>query len=238
MEKGILDISELTVCGGFQEVVNKNHGFNKWILNPFNISLLVEPIRYNKKKVCQATGMSYSELNQFLSSHNFDANEKFLEYSAIEALEKWYLKKLKRYVKNGLFEEDGTEAKVVFLKFCNKYRRKGHKDVKSWKDIDEDSVLQDFLNQCMGVLPFETLSNGKQSLFACIYSTYLFHTRFRLVRHFSIFLSIITFLISHRYHIFTTDSDSNSDATVEFDNPMLNLPQSLVPYGLASLAKP
>ena len=84
----------------------------------FNLSLFVTtPIRFNKKRICQATGMSYSELNLFLEKHGFNVNGKSIEYDALEVLEKWYLKKLKRYLRNGLSTEDGTEEKVVFAIF-------------------------------------------------------------------------------------------------------------------------
>lgn len=201
----------------------------------FNLSLFVTtPIRFNKKRICQATGMSYSELNLFLEKHGFNVNGKSIEYDALEVLEKWYLKKLKRYLRNGLSTEDGTEEKVVFAIFCKKYKKADHKAVKSWKDIDEERVLRDFRNECEGVAPSEPYCDSKQTLFAAIYASYLFHTRYRITRHTTLSESIISFVISHRYQIFITEGDSNADENVVFRNLLFNLPRSTMTYGLTS----
>ena len=193
-----------------------------------------EYIIYNKKKICRATGMSYSEINHFLARHGFKTDGKFIEHESMEALEKWYLKKLKRYVRNGLHAEDGTVDKLLFLEFCEKYKKQGHETVKSWNDIDEERVLEDFRNECTGAVTAEPFQDEKSSLFAALYSSILFHIKLRIARHSTLSNFIISFIISHRYHIFTTEADSNAVTTKEIKNLMLNLPRGVVPYGLAS----
>ena len=217
-----------------EDAMSEQFGFFQRIRPVFDITIIAEPIRYNKKKICRATGMSYSDLNHFLAKHGFNADSKYIEYDAMEALEKWYLKKLKRYLKNGISSEDGTEERIIFAEFCRKYKKAGRKAVKSWKDIDEERVLRDFRDECEGIAPSEPYFDGKQTLFAAIYASYLFHTRCRITKHTTLSESIISFIISHRYHIFTTEGDSNADVNIVFSNLLFNLPRIAKTYGLAS----
>lgn len=221
-----------------ESIIDSEQDFNSWFLNDRLLNLLYVPIiryRYNIRKVCQATGMSYSELEKFLVSHKYNTDGKYIDHEAMEALEKWYLKKLKRYVRNGLHAEDGTDDKLLFLEFCKKYKKQGHETVKSWNDIDEERVLEDFRNECTGAVTAEPFQDEKSSLFAEIYSSILFHIKLRIARHSTLSNFIISFIISHRYHIFTTEADSNNaETTKEINKQMLNLPRSVVPYGLAS----
>jgi len=218
-----------------EEAMSERKGIFQRILAAFDLTLIVTtPIRFNKKRICRATGMSYSELNHFLTKHGYDADGKSIEFEALEVLEKWYLKKLKRYLRNGLSAEEGTAETIVFAEFCRKYKKADHKVVKSWKDIDEERVLRDFRNECEGVAPSEPFYDGKHTIFAAIYASYLFHTRCRISKHISLAESIISFIISHRYHIFITEDDSNADENIVFRNLLLNPPRSAMSYGLAS----
>lgn len=215
--------------------MNERQRIFQGVLVAFDLTLIVTtPVRYNKKRICRATGMSYSELNHFLAKHGYYADGKYIEYEALEALEKWYLKKLKRYLRNGLSAEEGTEEKVVFAEFCRKYKKADRKAVKSWKDIDEERVLRDFCDECEGVAPSEPFNDGKQTLFATIYASFLFHTRCRTTKYISLAESIISFIISHRYHIFITEDDANVDENIAFRFLLFNPPRSVIAYGLAS----
>ena len=220
----------------FESIINSEYNLNPWILNDSLLNIVCIPVkyRYNKRKVCQATGMNYSDLEKFLVTHKLNNNEKYLDHEAMEALEKWYLKKLKRFVRNGLHAEDGTDDKLLFHDFCKKYKKKGHKTVKSWNDIDEERVLDDFWKECTGAVTTEPFHNDKCSLFSAIYSSILFHIKLRIARHSTNSIFIISFIISHRYHIFTTEADSNAETTIEFNKQLFNLPKRVVPYGLAS----
>ncbi len=192
--------------------MSEQHAILQRNLAALELSLTVTtPIRYNKKRICVATGMSYTELNHFLAKHGFNADGKSIEYEAMEALEKWYLKKLKRFLRNGISTQDGAKEEGAFVEFCRKYKKVDSKTVNSWKDIDEERVLCDFRNECEGTSPSEPYFDGKQTLFAAIYATYLFHTRCRITRHTTLSESIIKFMISHRYHIFITEGDSYAD---------------------------
>lgn len=202
----------------------------------FDLTLIIiNPIRFNKKRICRATGMSYSELNLFLATHGFNTDGKSIEYDALEALEKWYLKKLKRYLRNCLSAEEGKKENVVFADFCRKYKKANRKEVKSWKDIDEERVLRDFHDECEGIAPIEPYHDGRQTIFASIYASYLFHTRCRETKHTTLSNFIISLIFSHRYHIFITEGDSCADNNIEFSRDLsFNPPRSAMSYGLAS----
>lgn len=216
------------------EVISEQLGSRRRICAVIDITIVSELIRYKKKRICRATGMSYSELNLFLAKHGFNADGKFIEHEAIEALEKWYLKKLKRYLRNGLSAESGAEEKAVFADFCKKYKKVDRKTVKSWKDIDEERVLRDFHDECEGITHSEPYCDDKQTLFAAIYASYLFHTQCRITKHTSLTGTVISFIISHRYHIFITEGDSNADENIVFWDLLFNPPRSAMAYGLAS----
>lgn len=207
-------------------------------LDLYDLVIASEPIHYNKKKVCRATGMSCFELNKLLTKHGFSEDSKYVSTDAMEVLEKWYFKKLKRYVRNGLAIENESADKALFVEFCIKYRKIGHDSVLSWRDIDEDRIRQDFRNECEGIISPEPFVYRKGTLFAAIYSSYLFRLRSHFSRHTTISESIISYIISHRYHIFTTEEDSNEDANyVKAIWPIsrwFNPPRSTPLYGLAS----
>ena len=207
-------------------------------LDLYDLVIVSKPIRYNTTKVCRATGMSFSELNKLLTQHGFSADSKYVSPDAMEVLEEWYLKKLKRYVRNGLALDNESADQALFVEFCIKYRKIGHDIVLSWRDIDEDRLRQDFRNECEGVISPEPFVYRKGTLFAAIYSSYLFRLRSHFSKHTTITESIISYIISHRYHIFTSEEGSNADENqtramlpiIQWLNP----PRSATKYGLAS----
>lgn len=219
----------------------KRKGLLGWIDEWLLSKSVIVPIGFNKRRVCHATGMSYNELNTFLEKHRFDSTGKVVSYEAIDVLEKWYIKKLKRYLRNALSSDLESEDKATFLEFCRRYRKQGIKEVKSWKDIDEELVLMEFRADCEGATPIVTplyCQSDPKSLFARIYKSYLFHTRFRATRRKSIVLSVLAFIISHHYHIFTTEADANAEATntvaIGLIKKWFNPPRHEILYGLAS----
>lgn len=219
----------------------KRRGLPGWIDEWLFANSIVVPLGFNKRKVCHATGMSYNELNAFLEKHRFDSTGKIVSYEAIEVLEKWYVKKLKRYLRNALSSDLESEEKATFLEFCRRYRKQGIKEVKSWKDIDEELILMEFRANCEGTAPsINSLYDQADAklLFARIYKSYLFHTRFRASKHRHLVLSVLAFIISHHYHIFTTEADANAEAAntiaVRLIKKWFNPPRLEIPYGLAS----
>ena len=219
----------------------KRKGFLSWIDEWLFTKSIVVPLGFNKRMVCHATGMSYNELNAFLEKHRFESTGKIVTYEALEVLEKWYIKKLKRYLRNALSTDLESEEKATFLEFCRRYRKQGIKEVKSWKDIDEELILMEFRANCEGAAPsINSLYDQADTklLFARIYKSYLFHTRFRASKHRHIALSVISFIISHHYHIFTTEADATTEATntvaIRLIKKWFNPPRRVILYGLAS----
>lgn len=171
-------------------------------------------VGFCKCRVCCATGMSYDEINSFLEKHRFNSTGKAIPYEAIPVLEQWYIKKLKRYLRNSLLVNLTPEDNATFLEFCHTYRKQGAKIVTSWKDIDEERILKQFRDDCEGVSHISTSTeSGSKLLFARILKSCLFHTRCRAARHSNSEHPVLVLIRSHHYHIFITEDAAESDMT-------------------------
>lgn len=220
---------------------NKSKRFLSWFENWDLASTVIVPLHYNKRRVRQVIGMSHSELDSFLESRESSTKGKYISYEALVALEKWYIKKLRRYLKNAISSKLESEERVTFIEFCRKYKKDGIQKVKSWRDIDENLILLEFWAECEGKAPNDSTpyeEDSSKSLFARIYSSFLFHTQYRSFRHRGVLHLVISFFISHRYHIFTTEGNADADKTnipIEWMvKQWLNPPRHIILYGLAT----
>ncbi len=220
---------------------NKGKRFLSWFEYWELARTVIVPIHYNKWRVCQATGMSHTELDFFLKSRKFSTDGKYITYEALVSLEKWYIKKLRRYLKNALSSKLESKDKVTFIEFCRRYKKDGTQEVRSWRDIDENLISLEFRAECDGQAPYTSVPYEEDcgySLLARIYSSFLFHTQYRSFRHRSYLHSVLSFLISHRYHIFTTEDNADADNTnIPFEwmvNKCYNPPRHIILYGLAT----
>jgi len=111
----------------------------------------IRPLSLDYDSICRATGMEYTELIAFLDSRKIAHSEFGIDFSALDALKEWYLKKMRRYLRNALAHglEPGNAEEVVFYEFCREYSKFGHQEVKSWNDIDEERLLEDFVSKCL-----------------------------------------------------------------------------------------
>lgn len=207
------------------------------------LEFIIEPRTLSKYAVCRATGMSYREIETFLNNRGISHSGDRIDYGALTELKDWYLKKMRRYVRNALakkWELDLKEA-ILFQDFCITYRKFGHYDVSSWDDIDEYRLLQDFEAKCLETLsPQDYKYVYINSLADRIHRSFLFHLRLKKPPKHRTRQSItyLSFILCNRYHIFTGEADSNANNTfVKANSPYLqwlNLPRSTAPYVLAS----
>lgn len=193
--------------------------------------------------VRRATGMSYREIKSFLDSKGLSYSGNRITYDALPELKEWYLKKMRRYVRNALVHglEPGSEEEFLFLEFCNNYHKLGHQDVKSWDDIDEFRLLQDFEVKCLDTNHLFDYDYWRDSsLLGRIHRSFLFHLRLRKAPKYKSVLSntYISFILCNRYHIFTGEADSNAVISDEKAaapcHLRINLPRRTAPYVLAS----
>ena len=201
------------------------------------------PFTINIHAVRRATGMSYREIKSFLDSKGLSYSGNRITYDALPELKEWYLKKMRRYVRNALVHglEPGSEEEFLFLEFCNNYHKLGHQDVKSWDDIDEFRLLQDFEAQCLDTNHLFDYDYWRDSsLLGRIHRSFLFHLRLRKAPKYKSVLSntYISFILCNRYHIFTGEADSNAVISDEKAaapcHLRINLPRRTAPYVLAS----
>lgn len=193
-----------------------------------------------------AAGMSYQEIVDFLDAKGIEHYRGKTSYEAVKALKEWYLKKMRRYVRNGLAHnlETGSVDEILFLQFCDGYRKPCHNDVRSWDDIDEFRLLQDFEAKCLSAFPALSLDFlGARSLLDRVQRSFLFHLRLKKTpKHNECRArTILSIILCNRYHIFTAEADSNVDATDNRallpDNFKLNLPRSASRHVFASWQK-
>lgn len=206
----------------------------------------IRPLSLDYDSICRASGMEYTELIAFLDSRKIAHSEFGIDFSALDALKEWYLKKMRRYLRNALAHglEPGSAEEVVFYEFCREYSKFGHQEVKSWNDIDEDRLLEDFVSKCLtDSFDCSRNHNSKHFLLDQIHKSYLFHLR--LKKPFKTIYcrvkTILSFILCNRYHIFTAEADSNVDTTdTTASRPVIfqfNPPRSAVRHVFASLAK-
>ncbi len=213
------------------------------------IAPLKDPRNYmsvSLRSLTRVTGMSYQELDDFLSSKGIGQNGLKTTYAAIVELKEWYLRKVQRYVRNGLAHkyQPGSPDAILFMQFCEEYRRFGHWEVRSWDDIDEFRLLQDFEAECLDDYPiFSIISREPASLLDRIHRSFLFRLRLKKTSNHNEcrVRTILSIILCNRYHIFTAEADSNVDTT-DFkamwpDIFMYYPPRSASRHVFASLAK-
>lgn len=176
-----------------------------------------------KSAVVRATGMSYTELNEFLETRGLAYTGSRISTKAIPELKKWYAGKMRRYVRNALAltlapdSEDG----ILFFQFCSRYLKHGHRAVKSWDDIDETRLLMDFMDACYAEHDYAvSIVCKKDDLLDRVHRCFLFSLRIKKVpKHsYSPAENTISFILSNRYHIFSGEADSNMGVTVHLAN--------------------
>ena len=182
-----------------------------------NFTIRLDDIRrgwfVNISALAYAAGMSHQEIVDFLNSKGIEHSRGKTNYDAVEALKDWYLKKMRRYVRNAIAQdwEPGSSDEILFLQFCNEYRRIGHNDVRSWDDIDEFRLLQDFEAKCLGVFPALSFElRGVNSILDKVHRSFLFHLRIKKPpKHNECRVrTILSIILCNRYHIFSAEADS------------------------------
>lgn len=225
----------------FEKLIESVIDHNVWA-NDVVISVQ-SPFTINIHAVRRATGMSYREIKSFLDSKGLSYSGNRITYDALPELKEWYLKKMRRYVRNALAHglEPWSEDEFLFLEFCNNYHKFGHHDVNSWDDIDEFLLLQDFEAKCLDANHLFDYDYWRDSsLLGRIHRSFLFHLRLRKAPKYKSVLSntYISFILCNRYHIFTGEADSNAVISDEKAaapcHLRINLPRRTAPYVLAS----
>ena len=168
--------------------------------------------------VVQAMGVNRNELTAFLDSKGICHTQEKIDYNALPDLKKWYLKKMRRYVRNSMLFglEPGSFDEITFFQFCDKFHKFGHEVVRSWDDIDEVLLLQDFETRCFGIVSLGIKERYTEGiLLDRVLKSFLFRLRIKKVPAKKLFQNktIISFILNNRYHIFTSEPDSFAEAT-------------------------
>lgn len=202
----------------------------------------VEPIGPSRASVLRATGMSLIELDSFLNANQIEHSGSRLGANAMPKLKEWYEGKMRRYVRNALNQElsVGDEDYIIFSQFCDKYLKDGIYEIKSWDDIDVNRLLMDFEGECYASYHCSPIEGSLENLFSKIHRSFLFHLGSnKLHKHRLIQVNrIISIILTHHYHIFTTEGDAYADIPKILAKwpvcKRFNPPRHAILYGLAS----
>lgn len=219
----------------------------EWISNFLDCFAIPEPdpLGPYKKSVLQATGMTTDELDSFLDARGIRHSRTRISAQAIDELKEWYVGKMRRYVRNAvaLKLEAGSDEDILFHEFCSKYHKSGHRDIRTWDDIDETKLLLDFEAACWGLYLPILPADHKGDLLNRIQRCYLFHLILKPTTKHCLyqFKTILSIILCNRYHIFTAEADLNADTTDHKAylpyKSKFNLPWSASRHVFASLAK-
>lgn len=190
----------------------------KWeVCFPESCLLYIEPCTIRKSAVLRATGMSSEQLEDFLESNKIYNTKNRISDNALPKLKEWYLKKMRRFVRNALSHdvEQGFEEQALFSLFCTTYRKAGHKEVNSWDDIDELRLIKYFEAMCLESVFLSLVSLRSDNLLDRIHRSFLFRLRLKKNPKYKSCRvnTIISFILCNRYHIFSSEADSFVDNT-------------------------
>lgn len=182
-----------------------------------SVLVAIEHCTIRKSAVLRATGMSSEQLEDFLESNNIYSTNNHISDNALPKLNEWYLKKMRRFVRNALSHdvEQGFEEQALFSLFCTTYRKAGHKEVNSWDDIDELRLIKYFEAMCLESDFLSLVSLRSDNLLDRIHRSFLFRLRLKKNPKYKSCRvnTIISFILCNRYHIFTSEADSFVDNT-------------------------
>lgn len=182
-----------------------------------SVIVAIEPCTIHKSAVLRATGMSSEQLEDFLESNNIYSTKNHISDNALPKLNEWYLKKMRRFVRNALSHdvEQGFEEQALFSVFCTTYHKAGHKEVNSWDDIDEFLLAKHFEEMCLEPDFYSLASLRSDNLLDRIHRSFLFRLRLKKNPKYKSCRvnTIISFILCNRYHIFTSEADSFVDNT-------------------------
>lgn len=197
----------------------------------------------NKHSLCSATGMSIKELNQFFDANQLEYSGSWVEYDALTKLKEWYLKKMRRFFRNGITSvvEPGSEEWQLFLQFISTYHKYGRSDVRSWDDIDEARLLRVFVDNCLASdIPYILENREEGHLLDKIHHSFLFHLRRKKTPKYISEKphSLNFYILCNQYQIYPTEEGSTADkyqtTAIMPMTQWLNPPRSTMLYGLAS----
>lgn len=228
-----LKISSIDLLKGLLDVTVTNECTTGW----------EDSYALNKHSLCRATGMSIKELNQFLDANQIEYSGTWVDYDALTKLKEWYLKKMRRFFRNGITSvaKPVSEEWQLFLQFISTYHKLGRADVRSWDDIDEVRLLRVFVEKCLASdIPYILEYREESHLLDKIHHSYLFHLRCKKTpRCISVKPhSFDYYVLCNQYQIYPTEegstADKNQTMVIMPMTQWFNPPRSTMLYGLAS----
>ena len=219
----------------------------KYIGSTQNIENILSSIlgmeMYNAHEVSKRLNLKMTELKDILRPVRIELiDDLYLTNEGIEYLASRELGKVKRYFELSIANYSllSDKERRVFNAFIKRYRRLGKKVLK-WDDLKVEVIRRDCRNEILGKAPiifhegayisYEELTSPnpikEKSLFQQIRSTLMYNVKnlrewigFNLIQD-----STIIFILTHHFHIFTSD-DNNISIHPTDGHPMFNPSQN------------
>lgn len=198
---------------------------------------------YNAHEISKRLNLKMTELKDILRHVQIElVDDKYLTNKGIEYLTSRELNKVKKYFELSIanYSSLSDKERRIFDAFLKRYRRLGKKTLK-WDDLKVEIIRRDCRNEILGNSPitfyegtyisYEELTDPNPikegSLFQQIRCTLMYNMKnlrkwiiFNLIQD-----STIIFVLTHHFHIFTSDDNNISIHPIEghiMFNPSLN----------------
>ena len=205
---------------------------------------------YEISRIARLTNLSESDLTNILTHARIEITDNCITESGIRVLADREVGKIKVYFEQSLanYSSLSNKEKRTFDAFLKRYGIK-YRQIRTWKDLKVEAIRKDCYNELIGA-SYLTFYDGKyicyedleitdqsqiSSIIQLIRSSLMYNMKsmrkwiqFKPMRD-----STVAYILTHHFHIFTTDDSDNSILTAD-KSKMFHLPQNAKHYILAA----
>lgn len=205
---------------------------------------------YNIHDISRKANLNYKQIKETLSHARIELiDDKYISEDGIRYLADREVGKVKKYFEESIanYTTLSDKERRIFDAFIKRYGIK-YRTIKRWNDLKVETIRKDCYNELTGNGD-QTFYNGEyicieeikksddsksKSVIQLIRSSLMYNMKKmrKWIRFKPISDTTVTYILTHHFHIFTSD-DSNSIHAAEQNN-MFNLPQNARNYILAA----
>lgn len=205
---------------------------------------------YEISRIARITNLSESDLTTILTHSRIEIIDNCISEAGIRILADREVGKIKVYFEQSIanYSSLSSKEKRTFDAFLQKYAIK-YRKIKAWHDLQVEAIRKDCYNELTGTSRL-TFYDGKyicyedlevtdtsqiRSIIQLIRSSLMYNMKsMRKWIHFKPMRdSTVAYILTHHFHIFTTDDSDSSILTADKNN-MFHLPQDAKYYILAA----
>ena len=205
--------------------------------------------RYDISTVSRKLNISSSDLKNILNQVRIGTIDNYITQDGIEYLVNREVGKIKRYFEQSLanYTTLSTKEQRTFNAFIKRYGIK-YRTIKRWNDLKVETIRKDCYNELTGN-GVQTFYNGEyicieeikksddsksKSVIQLIRSSLMYNMKKirKWIRFKPISDTTVTYILTHHFHIFTSDESNSIHAAKQ--NTKFYLPQNAKNYILAA----